>query len=93
LTNGSRKKRPPSRRPAALFHDGSAQTLADVVKFYDTRFQTRFTEQEKADLLAFLKGIQSRKRARPKSPQVDSYAAYRFSSRLKRSKFCRSVGA
>jgi cytochrome c peroxidase len=36
------------------FHDGSAATLADVIKFYDVRFQARFTEQEKADLLAFL---------------------------------------
>jgi hypothetical protein len=36
------------------FHDGSALTLADVIRFYDTRFQARFTEQEKADLLAFL---------------------------------------
>jgi hypothetical protein len=36
------------------FHDGSAATLADVIMFYDTRFQARFTEQEKADLLAFL---------------------------------------
>ena len=38
------------------FHDGSAATLADVISFYDTRFQARFTEQEKADLLAFLRG-------------------------------------
>ena len=36
------------------FHDGSAATLADVIKFYDTRFQARFTEQEKRDLIAFL---------------------------------------
>jgi hypothetical protein len=36
------------------FHDGSAATLADVIRFYDTRFQARFTAQEKADLLAFL---------------------------------------
>jgi hypothetical protein len=36
------------------FHDGSAATLADVIRFYDTRFQARFTDQEKADLLAFL---------------------------------------
>jgi len=36
------------------FHDGSAATLMDVIRFYDTRFQARFTEQEKADLLAFL---------------------------------------
>jgi cytochrome c peroxidase len=39
------------------FHDGSAATLADVITFYDTRFQARFTEQEKADLLAFLKAL------------------------------------
>jgi len=39
------------------FHDGSAATLADVVRFYDTRFQARFTEQEKADLIAFLKAL------------------------------------
>jgi cytochrome c peroxidase len=37
-----------------FFHDGSAATLIDVIKFYDTRFQARFTEQEKVDLLAFL---------------------------------------
>jgi cytochrome c peroxidase len=36
------------------FHDGSAATLMDVITFYDTRFQARFTDQEKADLLAFL---------------------------------------
>jgi hypothetical protein len=39
------------------FHDGSASTLADVIKFYDTRFQIRFTKQEKADLLAFLRAL------------------------------------
>ena len=39
------------------FHDGSAATLADVIKFYDTRFQGRFTEQEKSDLLAFLRAL------------------------------------
>jgi hypothetical protein len=39
------------------FHDGSAATLADVIRFYDTRFQTRFTEREKADLLAFLQAL------------------------------------
>jgi hypothetical protein len=39
------------------FHDGSAGTLADVIRFYDTRFQARFTEQEKGDLLAFLKAL------------------------------------
>jgi len=39
------------------FHDGSAATLADVIRFYDTRFQARFTEQEKADLVAFLQAL------------------------------------
>jgi cytochrome c peroxidase len=39
------------------FHDGSGATLADVIRFYDTRFQARFTEQEKADLLAFLRAL------------------------------------
>jgi cytochrome c peroxidase len=39
------------------FHDGSAATLAEVVRFYNTRFQARFTEQEKADLLAFLRAL------------------------------------
>src|SRR5262245_3522650 len=39
------------------FHNGSAATLADVIRFYDTRFQTRFTEQEKSDLLAFLRAL------------------------------------
>jgi hypothetical protein len=39
------------------FHDGSAATLADVIRFYDTRFQARFTAQEKADLLAFLQAL------------------------------------
>jgi hypothetical protein len=39
------------------FHDGSAAALADVIRFYDTRFQARFTEQEKADLLAFLQAL------------------------------------
>ena len=40
-----------------FFHDGSAATLADVIRFYDTRFQARFTEEEKTDLLAFLQAL------------------------------------
>jgi cytochrome c peroxidase len=39
---------------APYFHDGSAQTLDDVVDFYDTRFNIGLTDQEKADLVAFL---------------------------------------
>src|SRR5205823_5317382 len=39
---------------APYFHNGSAQTLQDVVNFYDVRFQIGLTAQEKADLAAFL---------------------------------------
>lgn len=39
---------------APYFHNGSAATLSDVVTFYDKRFNVGFTNQEKADLVAFL---------------------------------------
>ena len=39
---------------APYFHNGSAQTLLDIVNFYNVRFQIGFTAQEKADLVAFL---------------------------------------
>jgi cytochrome c peroxidase len=42
---------------APYFHNGSAQTLQDVVNFYDVRFQIGFTAQEKADLVAFLAAL------------------------------------
>jgi hypothetical protein len=42
---------------APYFHDGSAAALIDVIEFYDQRFGIRFTEQEKADLLAFLRAL------------------------------------
>jgi len=42
---------------APYFHDGSGASLADVIQFYDTRFGIKFTEQEKADLLAFLRAL------------------------------------
>jgi cytochrome c peroxidase len=42
---------------APYFHNGSASTLEDVVRFYDQRFNIGFTDQEKADLLAFLKAL------------------------------------
>jgi cytochrome c peroxidase len=42
---------------APYFHNGSAQTLEDVVDFYDTRFAIGFTAQEKADLAAFLRAL------------------------------------
>jgi cytochrome c peroxidase len=42
---------------APYFHNGSAATLSDVVNFYDQRFGMRFTDQQKADLVAFLSSL------------------------------------
>lgn len=39
---------------APYFHNGSAQTLDDVLEFYNRRFNVGFTPQEKRDLVAFL---------------------------------------
>jgi cytochrome c peroxidase len=39
---------------APYFHNGSAATLEDVIRFYDTRFKIGLSPSEKADLLAFL---------------------------------------
>jgi cytochrome c peroxidase len=39
---------------APYFHNGSADSLRDVLEFYNQRFQVGFTEQEKNDLVAFL---------------------------------------
>jgi len=42
---------------APYFHNGSAQTLDDVVNFYNTRFNLGLTSQEKEDLVAFLSAL------------------------------------
>jgi cytochrome c peroxidase len=42
---------------APYFHNGSAETLADVVNFYDQRFDLGLSEQQKADLVAFLRAL------------------------------------
>jgi len=39
---------------APYFHNGSAQTLLDVVRFYETRFGLTLTHQQESDLVAFL---------------------------------------
>jgi hypothetical protein len=39
---------------APYFHNGSARTLLDVVRFYEVRFGVIFSPQEEADLVAFL---------------------------------------
>jgi cytochrome c peroxidase len=45
----------PARAP--YFHNGSADSLSDVIDFYDKRFNIRFTPQEKKDLVAFLSAL------------------------------------
>jgi cytochrome c peroxidase len=42
---------------APYFHNGSAPDLKAVIDFYDTRFAIGFTDQEKADLRAFLETL------------------------------------
>lgn len=42
---------------APYFHNGAAASLAEVVSFYNERFQIGLTDQEKADLAAFLKSL------------------------------------
>lgn len=42
---------------APYFHNGSATNLLEVVRFYDERFGIGFTDQEKDDLVAFLKAL------------------------------------
>jgi cytochrome c peroxidase len=42
---------------APYFHNGSAATLADVVEFYSQRFDIGFSDQQKADLAAFLSAL------------------------------------
>ena len=45
----------PSRAP--YFHNGSAESLNDVIEFYEKRFNIGFTLQEKRDLIAFLNSL------------------------------------
>jgi cytochrome c peroxidase len=42
---------------APYFHNGSAATLREVVEFYDQRFNLNLTNQQKADLAAFLQTL------------------------------------
>jgi cytochrome c peroxidase len=42
---------------APYFHNGSAATLMDAVNFYDTRFTLHLSQQDKEDLVAFLKTL------------------------------------
>jgi cytochrome c peroxidase len=42
---------------APYFHNGSAQTLLDAVRFYEARFGLVLTAQEESDLVAFLSSL------------------------------------
>lgn len=42
---------------APYFHNGSADSLLDVVNFYDERFAIGLTEKEKKDMVAFLRSL------------------------------------
>ena len=42
---------------APYFHNGSAKDLEAVIDFYDSRFGIGFTDQEKQDLIAFLRTL------------------------------------
>ncbi len=42
---------------APYFHNGSAQTLLDAVRFYENRFGLVLTTQEESDLVAFLRAL------------------------------------
>jgi hypothetical protein len=40
-----------------FYHDGRFKTLLDVVNSYNTRFDLNLTEQEKHDLVEYLKSL------------------------------------
>ncbi len=42
---------------APYFHNGAAATLDDVVEFYDQRFNLNLTDQQKQDMVAFLRSL------------------------------------
>jgi cytochrome c peroxidase len=42
---------------APYFHNGSAQSLQDVVNFYNSRFNIGLTPEEESDLIAFLSSL------------------------------------
>jgi cytochrome c peroxidase len=42
---------------APYFHNGSADSLDEVISFYDRRFHIGLTSQEVADLKAFLQAL------------------------------------
>jgi cytochrome c peroxidase len=60
FSNINRFKTPNLRGLASresYFHGGTAQTLQDVVRHYETQLGFNFTAAEEADLLAFMKAL------------------------------------
>jgi cytochrome c peroxidase len=55
------KFKPPILRGLAgrppFFHNGAAESLEELVLFYDTRFNFGLTAEQQADLVAFLRGL------------------------------------
>jgi cytochrome c peroxidase len=55
------KFKPPILRDLAIrapfFHNGAAETLDDVVNFYNAKFDLHLTDQEHDDLVAFLRAL------------------------------------
>jgi cytochrome c peroxidase len=45
------------RSPLSYFHNSFAADLDAAVDFYDTRFNIKFSRQEKSDLVAFLRSL------------------------------------
>ncbi len=42
---------------APYFHNGAAKNLSEIVNFYNLRFDMKLTDQEKAELIAFLNSL------------------------------------
>jgi cytochrome c peroxidase len=45
----------PARAP--YFHNRAAKNLSEIVNFYNLRFDMKLTDQEKAELVAFLNSL------------------------------------
>jgi hypothetical protein len=46
-----------THQKGGFYHDGRFATLLDVVAHYDTLFKLSLSDQEKKDLLEYLKGL------------------------------------
>jgi cytochrome c peroxidase len=53
----SRRRRSVPSPRAPYFHNGTAATLDDVVRHYELHFGFVYTDEERADLVAFLNAL------------------------------------